>query len=188
MLPKRQLTLDKVSLEIDLKKLFGKKVTDPALRRNIAESLIDIIIARTESGKGVNAAGSVVKLKSPYSQQYIDSPEFAAFGKSKSEINMKLTGSMLASTDLISDRADKLEIGIDNEDAPKAYNHMVGDTVPKREWLGLTAGDLEKVKKEYESDINADQPITVADIFSRSNLARLARIVGNSGSGVEFEP
>ena len=100
---------------------------------------------------------------------------------------MKLTGSMLASVDLIGDRADKIEIGIDNEEAPKAYNHIVGDTVPARPWLGLTPKDLEKVKKEYANDVGSDTAITVADIFNRKNLARLANIVSNKKI-IGFEP
>jgi len=187
MQAKRILSQDKVALEIDLEKLFGKKITDPGLRRNIAEDLISIVEERTLSGQGVNGNGSVVKLKSPYSKEYIDSPEFKAFGKKKNQVNMKLTGSMLASVDLIGDRADKIEIGIDNEEAPKAYNHIVGDTVPARPWLGLTPKDLEKVKKEYANDVGSDTAITVADIFNRKNLARLANIVSNKKI-IGFEP
>lgn len=185
MLPKRLLSEEKVSLEIDLKKLFGKEVQSASLRRNIAESLIEKIIQRTESGQGVNGNGKEVDLISPYSKDYVDSPEFKAFGKKKNKVNMKLTGSMLASVDLIDDRADKLEIGIDNEEAPKAYNHIVGDTVPKRPWLGLTADDLDEVKKEYADDVGA-KSVTVADIFSGNDLARLARII--SRQKIEFEP
>lgn len=187
--------MDKVSLEIDVEKLFGKKITDPGLRRNIAESLIDKINERTASGKGVNGNGSEVKLKAPYSAKYaggteIDkngvkhhydpSPEFKAFGKKKNEVNMKLTGSMLASIDLISDSAKKIEIGIDNEEAPKSYNHMVGDTVPQRPFLGLTSDDLEEVKSEYADQVASDDIITAADIFDRRKLTLLTNIITRS--------
>lgn len=187
MQAKRILTLDKVALEIDLEKLFGKKIVDPALRRNIAEDLISIIEDRTLSGNGVNGNGSEVKLKSPYSDEYIKSPEFKAFGKDKKKVNMKLTGSMLASVDLIGDHSSKIQIGIENEDAPKAYNHMTGDTVPVRPFLGLTSKDLDKIKQEYSKDVGADTAITVADIFNRNDLARLANIVSNKKI-IGFEP
>lgn len=179
MLPKRNFSESSVSLEIDLEKMFGKKIADPGLRRNIAESLIDIILKRTESGYGVAGNGAEVKLKSPYSKMYTESAEFMAFDKSKTHVNMKLTGSMLASVDLIKDRANVIEIGIDNEDAAKAYNHLVGDTVPRRPWLGLTSSDIEEVKAEYKSEIKKDEPVTVKDIFTQSNLSRLANIVSN---------
>lgn len=177
MLPKRSLSEEKVALEIDLKKLFGKSITDPGIRRAIGESLIDKIISRTESGQGVDGKGQVVKLKSPYSDPYVNSIEFKAFDKSKTKVNMKLTGSMLASIDMIDDRSDKISIGIDNEDAPKAFNHITGDTVPSRPFLGLTAKDLDEVKKEFEKEIKSDEPVTAKDVFERNNLAKLARLV-----------
>ena len=179
MLPKRRFSENSVGLEIDLQKMFGKKITDPALRRSVAESLIEKILSRTESGKGVQANGEVVKLKSPYSKMYADSIEFKAFGKEKSKVNMKLTGSMLASVDLINDNKETIEIGIDNEEAPKAYNHLVGDTVPKRPWLGLTSDDIEKTKQEFKSEVSGDEPITAKDIFERTNLAKLINIVSS---------
>ena len=171
--------MDKVSLEIDVEKLFGKKITDPGLRRNIAESLISKIEDRTAKGQGVDGNGSVVKLKSPYSKMYSDSPEFKAFGKKKTEVNMKLTGSMLSSIDMINENSKSIEIGIANEEAPKAFNHMTGDTVPQRPFLGLTSGDLDSVKEEYKDEVGSDHPITVADVFERKRLADLARFVMN---------
>jgi hypothetical protein len=180
MLPKRNLSEDSVSLEIDLEKMFGKKITDPALRRNIAESFIDIILKRTSNGQGVNGNGQVVTFPK-YSKTYIESDEFKAFDKSPGEINLKLTGSMLASVDLLADRADAIAIGIDNEDAPKAYNHIVGDTVKKRPFLGLTSNDIEKVKQEYSEQVGSDKIVSVADVFEMRDLARLANIVGARG-------
>jgi hypothetical protein len=179
MKPKRNLSQDKVSLEIDLEKMFGKKIVDPGLRRNIAESLISKIEERTADGKGVNGNGSEVKLHK-YSKEYMASPEYKAFNKDGT-VNMKLTGSMLASIDLIADDKNKIEIGIDNEEAPKAYNHMVGETFKyPRPFLGLTAGDIDDVASEYESDVNKDSKITAKDIFDRTNLATIARIVMNA--------
>lgn len=188
MIPKPPIVeKDKVSLEIDLEKLFGKKIVDFDLRRIIAEDLISIIEERTSRGYGVTRSGNEVKLKK-YSKEYVASDEFKAFGKSADQVNMKLTGSMLASIDLISSRADKIEIGITDEtEAAKAYNHMTGDTVKPRPFFGLTSKDLSKIKAEYKKDVEASGgPITVADIFTAKDLARLANIVGNTKIG--FEP
>lgn len=179
MLPKRDFNKKSVSLEIDLVEMFGKKITDPALRRNIAESLIEVVLKRVEKdNQGVNANGALVDLKR-YSQAYIDSQEFKAFDKTKGDVNMKLTGSMLSSVDLISDQPGKIKIGIDNEEAPKAFNHLTGETVPRRPWLGLTSKDIENVSKEYDDQVKSDQPMTVKDIFEQQNLAKLANIVSN---------
>jgi hypothetical protein len=175
--PKRNISIDKVSLEIDLEKLFGKKIVDPGLRRNIAEALISKIDDRVSSGKGVDGNGSLVKLKAPYSKMYAESPEFKAFGKSKNQVNMKLTGSMMASIDMISDSGSKIEIGIDNEESAKAYNHMVGDTVPRRPFLGLTSDDIDSVANEFKDSVVSDEKITAKNIFDRTNLAKIANIV-----------
>lgn len=183
MIPKRNLSEDKVSLEIDLEKLFGNKVTDPVIRRQIAEDLIEKIEKRTNSGIGVNGTGKEVELKSPYSEMYANSDEFKAFGKKKNKVNMKLTGSMMASLNMVNENSKYIEIGIDNEEAPKAYNHMVGDTLPKRPFLGLTSKDLDSVKEKYKKEVG---PTTVADIFEGKNLARLINIVGNRRI-VDFE-
>lgn len=181
MLAKRKLDEKEVSLEIDLKKLFGTNVTDPSLRRSIAESLIETINKRTEKGDGVDGNGSIVKLQSPYSKAYSESLEFKAFGKKKNKVNMTLTGSMLSSIDLIDDTRSSIIIGINNEEAPKAYNHMTGDTVPKRPFLGLTSKDLDKVREEFSDAVDVVEPITAEDIFGGRNIARLVNIITGRG-------
>lgn len=178
---KRLLNTEEVSLEINIKKLFGKTVNDSALQRSIAESLIGRILDRTSKGKGVDGNGYEVKLKGPYSTEYVDSLEFKAFDKSKNKINMKLTGSMLSSVDLISATPEYIRIGIDNEDAPKAFNHMTGDTpnMPVRPFLGLTDDDLQSVRKEFEPAIKGK--ISAADIFDASKFAKIANLFKGSG-------
>jgi hypothetical protein len=173
MLAKSNFEENEVSLEIDLVKMFGEPVKDSAIRRAIAEEFISIINKRTKSGYGVSKSGSEVEL-TKYSPEYINSLEFKAFGKKADQVNMKLTGSMLASIDLIDDSSKALSIGIDNEEAPKAFNHLTGDTVKKRPFLGLTADDIEKVKSKYENKIVSKT--SVADIFTGHNLARLFEI------------
>jgi len=185
MIPKRNLSEDKVSLTIDLKKLFGKPINDSVTRREIAEDLIDIINKRTAGGGGVNGSGKEVDLISPYSESYAASDEFKAFGKKKNKVNMKLTGSMLASVDMISEDKNTIEIGIDNEEAPKAYNHIVGDTVPKRPFLGLTSDDLNKVRDKYAD--SETESMSVADIFEGKDLARLVNIIGGRRRLFGFE-
>lgn len=174
MLPKRNFSEEKVSLEINLEKLFGKRINDSSLRRAIAERAIEIVLERVEKGKGVDGKGTVVPL-AKYDPEYKASLPFKAFDKT-STVNMKLTGSMHSSVDLLEENASKIEIGIDNEDAPKAYNHLVGDTVKRRPWLGLTEGDLNKLKNEFKSEIGSEK-VTAADIFNRQNLAKLIRVV-----------
>lgn len=187
MIPKRILDEDKVALEIDLKKLFGANVTSKSLRESIAEDLIAVIEKRTASGGGVNGKGQEVELQAPYSEEYAGSLDFKAFNKKKNKVNMKLTGSMLASLDLIDEQGSKITIGIDNEEAPKAHGHMTGadGRLPVRPFLGLTADDLEDVRKEYEDQV-LEPKIKFKDLIKADDLASVLRSFRrNKGFGFE---
>lgn len=180
---KRNLSQSEVSLEIDLKKAFGKSVNDPAIQRSIAESFIQKILDRTAKGIGVDGNGQEVKLKSPYSKEYTESLEFKAFDKSKNKVNMQLTGSMLSSIDLISVNNGIMTIGIENEDAPKAHGHMTGADgsrkLPVRPFLGITDKDIEEIKKEFAPVLT--ERLTAADIFDNARFARIAQLFSSKG-------
>lgn len=150
---KPTISLSKIEQEIDLKELFGVDLSeDESLKQAIGQVLIDQMLSRVESGKGIGG----VKLKSPYSKRYADSIEFKAAGKSKGKVNMTLTGDMLASVNVVSTEGNKIKIGIDNDDqVAKAYNHQTGDTVPARPFFGFTKGELSEIKSKFKSKIKA---------------------------------
>lgn len=180
------LTLEKteVSQTIDLEKITGKDLSNnPDLVQEIAQATIDYMIERVSEGKGVGGK----KLKSPYSDDYADSLDFKAAGKSKSDVNMKLSGDMLGSIDAETDLSS-FKISIKGDEAPKAYGHMTGfeghPTIPegkyKREFFGVTKEELErnvlsKFSQELESLDNesstqtrladAVRTIRVSDLF-----------------------
>jgi phage gpG-like protein len=178
LIPKRRLdSTESVGLEIDLKKLFGTNVSDKGIRSAIADDLIEIIQARTAKGQGVNGRGQVVELPAPYSKEYSESLKFKAFGKKPNKVNMKLTGSMLSSIDLIGEEGSKIVIGIDNEEAPKAHGHMTGanGNLPVRPFLGLTAADLDEVRDKYADKIGDNSKITFKDLKERNDLVKLIK-------------
>lgn len=135
---------------IDLGEIFGVDATDaPALKEALAQAIVDYMVKRTEDGKAYGGGA----LKKPYSDAYIKSREFKAAGKSKNEVNMELTGDMLASIGVISTSGNKIKIGIDDGDQIlKAFNHQTGDTVPKRPFFGVTKSDLDKIGSDFEAD------------------------------------
>lgn len=149
-----KLSEDEVSQTIDLKEVFGVSLSgNDALKQVIGQALIDRIIERTEAGKSVNGG----KLKAPYSKTYAESDDFKAFNKKKDEVNMKLTGNMLGTLDIIDTAGSKVKIGWnDSTENAKAYNHNVGDTVPKRAFFGITKQDLASVKSEFASRVNEE--------------------------------
>lgn len=149
----------KISQTINLKEEFGINFRGrDALKTALGQAIIDKIRARTESGEGVKfdsrGRGRSTKLKSPYSEAYAKSDEFKAFGKSKTKVNMKLTGDMLGLMDITKIDGNKLEIGWDDrEETLKAYNHLTGDTVPQRPFFGISKSELKEIKKEFGREI-----------------------------------
>lgn len=126
-----------------------------SLKLAIGESLAGIMRDRAESGRGVSD-GSVVKLKSPYSKTYSESLYFIAAGKSKGDVNMTLTGDMLASIQVQDRGGNKIALYIDGEENTlKAFNHQTGDTVPRRPFFGLVEKDLREVAVDFQSDIDS---------------------------------
>lgn len=155
------------SLEIDLVELFGAEVPDDSgFRQSVGQRIIDLIRERTAENKDVD--GSPFK---KYSKEYKESLDFAAYGKSAGDVNLKLTGTMLNELDIIKETKDRIVIGwVDREEAAKAYNHVTGDTVKKRDFLGLRPGEEKILRDEFFEDVmeTRDQAVTVSSV-SRAN-------------------
>jgi hypothetical protein len=154
-----KVSKNKVEQTIDLEEVFGVSFKGSReLREYIGQIILDKIRERTLAGKGIkfegDVEGSKVKLKSPYSKAYQDSIEFKAFGKSKSEVNMTLTGDMLGLMDITKQEGNKITIGWNDEDQiPKAYNHIVGDTVPSRPFFGISISEMKGIVRETKGEI-----------------------------------
>ena len=169
------LTKNEVSQDIDLEEIVGREVPT-AIAVAIGQEIIDRIIERTEDGKANNnrsfpAAKNNAK-GSKYSESYVDSLEFKAFGKSKNPINMTLSGGMLESIDILEVEGGRLKIGIDDDvEAAKAYGHMTGmeghptlqGKVKPRQFFGVTYSEIRDIVSRY--DIPEEEPQTAADIF-----------------------
>lgn len=143
---KRTLSQEEVSLTVDLEELFGVDLSDkPEVKQAVGQAIIEKIVNRTASGKSLSGG----KFKG-YSESYSESLAFKAAGKTKGDVNLKLFGDMLGTLDVISDEGNKLKIGWDDElQNAKAYNHNYGETVPKREFMGLTQAEITEIKNEF---------------------------------------
>lgn len=132
----------------------------PDLKEAIAQDIIDFIIDRTQSGKDVE--GRSFK---GYSKEYAESLEFQAFGKSKSEVNLTLSGQMLGTMDLIDTSGDSIIIGwTDAEESAKAFNHQTGDTVPARPFFGISERDLEnEILPKYRSELEKSETEIISE-------------------------
>lgn len=151
---KRTLELNKVEMEIDLAGFFGVDSIPRDVSERLGQACIDHIVERTGKGKDVDG-----NRFTGYDKDYIDSDEFEAWGKSPRKINMELTGDMLGTLDIIDIDGGRVKIGWkDDTEIKKAFNHNTGDTVPKREFFGLTDSQLKQLAEPFAEDIKKVEP------------------------------
>lgn len=120
----------------------------PDEREAIAFEILKYIRERTAEGKDKNGN------KFPgYSKTYIKSLEFKIAGKSKGDVNLRLSGDMMAAMDLIKSEPGKVVIGYRPGD-PEAgraegnirgtYGQSSGSTKKKRDFLGISPDVLKQ--------------------------------------------
>lgn len=164
---KQILTGNEAKLEVDLQAMFGGPVEDVALRESIAQQIIDLIIDNAESAKFLNPASAK---NQSYSDSYADSEDFKIYGKSKGDVNMTQSGDMLGLLTILNQSSTKLTIGWDDSlQAKKAHGHVTGNVGVKRDFLGLSSGDVEKIKSSVGSVItNNESSLSFLDSLSAS--------------------
>ena len=141
-----------ISQTLNLRDLLGRRPTETE-KEQFIQAAIDRIEERTADGKSVNGTN----LKSPYSKMYADSLDFRAAGKSRSDVNMKLSGDMLGALDGESGR-DTVTLFFDDEtEAAKAANHHQGITVPRRPFFGINQKEAREIASSIEGDGGSDE-------------------------------
>jgi len=170
--------------KFNLKELFGV-VPDAETRAAFGQAVIDRIKERTESGSGIG--GAPFKSDS-YSDEYADSLEFKAHGKSKSDVNMELSGDMMGLMDIIQESTQTVTIGwADEKENLKAFNHNTGDTVPKRPFFGLSAKEVKEIAKDFKEKlperVRENRKNGGPDDFTSRALKFLDRLEGNDDDG-----
>lgn len=158
-----KLTEDEISQTIDLKKWTGKDLSsDPVLIREIGQEVLDYMIKRVDDNKGL---GNEPLRPAKYSKTYSESLDFKAAGKSKGDVNMKLSGDMLGTIDF-EDSGNNIKFAIDPAETLKAYGHMTGykghPTIPqgkyKRQFFGITKDEFDKnILPKFKADLPKDR-------------------------------
>lgn len=131
-------------------------------REILGRAILEHIRQRTEGGTGVRRQGRGFSLYSfpSYSESYTESLDFKVAGKSKNDIDLTLSGDMLASMDVLRDTPRSITIGFKNntEENSRAEGNQLGSygrsPNPKkaRRFLGLTASELETLLESVRSD------------------------------------
>lgn len=175
---KSKLSEGEVSVEIDIESLLGSSAKNQGVRDAFAQMAFDRMFERLDSGVDVDG-----KKMAGYSQSYINSREFKAYGKEKNKVNMQLTGGMAYSVDILSQSSSKMKLGFVGEDEiAKAYAHMTGfkghktlsGKVPVRKFFGWTEMDL----KEIADSLRPDAPSKKEKIKDAMILDLISRLVG----------
>jgi hypothetical protein len=162
--------------KFNLKEMFGVDVSrSPELKKAIGQAIIEHIVKRTEDGMGRDGKA----LKSPYSDSYSESLPFKAAGKSKRNVNMTLNGDMMGLLDIIDESANTITIGWEDEtEILKAYNHNVGDTLPRRPFFGLNKKEIREIVSQFKDDVQSNveeaRSSAKADKDSRSDFTKRA--------------
>jgi hypothetical protein len=148
-IPGLKISKSEVSQTINFKRDFGVDISkNEGLKNRIGQAIIDRIRERTLNNESVHGGGF-----EEYSEEYVNSDDFKIYGKSKGDINLKLTGDMLSSIDVESTDGNKVKVGVIETQTPKAYNHHKGDTVPPRPWFGVNEDDIKDIKRRFENEL-----------------------------------
>ena len=142
-------------LTINLSNIFERGLPDnDLLKQAIGQEILDII--RDKTAKKVDKDGIPFQ-PAKYSKEYADSLEFKVFGKSKGEVNLKLTGDMLGLMDMVDDTRNTLTIGwTDSFQAKKASGHIVGaNNLPVRDFFDLNDSDIQRIRDTFSSDVDS---------------------------------
>ena len=161
---KPKVTKKEVSQEFKLRELLGEKRVKElraskilkAFRDDLATNMINEVIDRTQDNKNIRG-GSFAN----YSKSYAKLK-----GVNRSDVDMTLKGAMLDSIRNVKSTAlDSVKIKVgEGVNSKKAYNHQVGDTLPRRQFFGLLKKDAKELAESLYEQYTDDVAITEEDI------------------------
>jgi hypothetical protein len=120
-----------------------------AVLNEVGEYLVTSVLDYVAESRSPVSGG---KFKAKLSKDYAER-------EGKDTANLDLTGSMLDSL-TYRIRGNSVEIGVfDSDEAPKAYNHNVGDTLPQRQFIPME-------DQNFKSEIMAGIDEVIEEILS----------------------
>lgn len=137
----------KAKFKINLTEIFGERPPDDEkFRQEIADAVVEIVKARTQDG--ISAKGNKF---TKYSDKYAKKK-----GVSPGDVDLTFDGDMLEALDMIESTSQTITLGFDDElQNAKAWNHNTGDTVPKRQFLGLMKKEMEEIAQRYADELQS---------------------------------
>lgn len=157
------ISLSELSQEVDLEAYIGRKPTESE-KTAFAEIAKATIESRTLDGKTVNG-GRFKK----YSKEYADFK-----GVTRDSVDLFLDGDMLDGIGRRKSKEKKSTIFLQMKkglQTKKGFNHTSGDTVPKREFFGLTDMEAKQIAEEIKQSEQVNES-------SNLSLSALRNILG----------
>ena len=127
---------------------MGNKTLPRQYLNALGRELVQIILKRTADGKDRYGNAFV-----GYSKEYKESDDFKLTGKSPSNVNLRLSGDMLADLGVISARNGRIILGFESEEQrAKAHGHITGKEgtgkLPVRDFLGISKEELAQAMRK----------------------------------------
>lgn len=143
-------------------------------RVQLGELVIDHILERTSQGLDKNNKGFTA-----YAKSYSGSKDFRLAGKSKSTVNLQLTGDMLQSMTLLDHGTGYITVGYESgTDAnDKADWAAASDNGPSREFVGIKESNLNLLVEQVN--------LTKVDENEEASNTLARRILASLGVGSE---
>lgn len=121
-------------------------------RAALADDILETIRRRTE--RGIDKTGARFPR---YSESYVKSLDFKIAGKSKSKIDLTLSGDMLAALEVLDSRPGAITIGFENgsSENARADGNIRGsyggspNSSKARDFLGIPPGELARLLRFY---------------------------------------
>lgn len=155
-------------------------LADGTFRATFGKMVIDRIIERTLSGIDRNNVNFAA-----YSKTYKNSDIFKIYQKSPGEVNLKLTGEMLAS--LISKgQGPMLTVELlGDENKAKAHGHVygLGKRKVRRDFLGLPDDEVEELMRDAVSVASNDAYQAAVEYYENTSIVD---VFGQVGAQPEF--
>ncbi len=131
------------------------------VKREIGKRFVERVRERTADN--VDKDG---KSFAKYSKSYIESTAFELYAKSRGDVNMTLSGEMLASMDVARVTARGFQVAFSSRTQNnKAHGHINGGgSLPVRDFFGLPVKEQVSILKEVVREFNEDLEILDASV------------------------
>jgi len=160
---KPKYSKDEVYQRFNLKEILGYSPSEEQ-KKLFYELVVDKIVQRTASGKDINGSKFT-----RYSEAYAKKK-----GVARGAVDLILEGDMLSSFEESQEQKNVVKIKMaEGDETLKAYNHNVGDTLPKRTFFGLNESEnIRSIIREVDSFKEApakEKRTTLADLRDAIN-------------------